>query len=188
MRGLVADKRLQMSVRVEPEVEVVSADPTRVKQILYNYLSNASKFTREGGRISVHIAPEDADFFRIDVEDTGIGIPAGQIDRLFAEFHQLDAGSGKKLQGTRLGLNLTKRIAEAHGGRVQVRSVVGKGSVFSAILPRAFERAPVARSARATTCGRRRHEGQSPDPGVHSRARVLWSKFKQPAADTQEVT
>jgi protein-histidine pros-kinase len=144
LRGLAADKNLRVSVSVEPEIEVVSVDSARVKQILYNYLSNAIKFTREGGRISIHIAPENADFFRIDVEDTGIGIPAEQIDRLFVEFRQLDASSGKKFQGTGLGLALTKRVAEAHGGRVEVRSVVGKGSVFSAILPRAFEGEPDA--------------------------------------------
>ena len=61
-------------------------------------MSNAIKFTCEGGRISVHIAPENADSFRIDVEDTGIGIPAEQIDRLFAEFHQFDASSSKKIR------------------------------------------------------------------------------------------
>ena len=144
LRGLAADKNLRVSVSVEPEIEVVSVDSARVKQILYNYLSNAIKFTREGGRISIHIAPENADFFRIDVEDTGIGIPAEQIDRLFVEFRQLDASSGKKFRGTGLGLALTKRVAEAHGGRVEVRSVVGKGSVFSAILPRAFEGEPDA--------------------------------------------
>ena len=144
LRGLAADKNLRVSVSVEAEIEVVSVDSARVKQILYNYLSNAIKFTREGGRISIHIAPENADFFRIDVEDTGIGIPAEQIDRLFVEFRQLDASSGKKFRGTGLGLALTKRIAEAHGGRVEVRSVVGKGSVFSAILPRAFEGEPDA--------------------------------------------
>jgi CheY-like chemotaxis protein len=74
--------------------------------------------------------------FRIDVEDTGVGIAAGDLRKLFIEFQQLDATSAKQYQGTGLGLALTKKIAEAHGGRVAVRSTLGKGSTFSVILPR----------------------------------------------------
>ena len=74
--------------------------------------------------------------FRIDVEDTGVGIAPENLGNLFVEFQQLDASAGKKYQGTGLGLALTKRIAQAHGGRVEVRSTLGAGSTFSAILPR----------------------------------------------------
>jgi len=74
--------------------------------------------------------------FRIDVEDNGIGIAKQDLDRLFVEFQQLDAGSAKRYQGTGLGLALTKRLAEAKGGRVEVHSELGRGSVFSVILPR----------------------------------------------------
>jgi signal transduction histidine kinase len=111
-------------------------DASRLKQILYNYLSNAIKFTPEKGRVTVRIAPHGPDLFRVDVEDTGIGIPEESFGKLFVEFQQLDASTAKKYQGTGLGLALTKRIAEAHGGRVEVRSEVGVGSTFSAILPR----------------------------------------------------
>jgi CheY-like chemotaxis protein len=74
--------------------------------------------------------------FRIDVEDTGVGIAAGDLGKLFVEFQQLDASAAKKYQGTGLGLALTKKLAEAHGGRVTVRSTPGEGSTFSVILPR----------------------------------------------------
>jgi len=111
-------------------------DASRVKQILYNYLSNGIKFTPEGGKIVVRVTPEGAERFRIDVEDTGIGIAKEALDKLFVEFQQLDASSAKKYQGTGLGLALTRRLAEAHGGSVEVRSELGKGSVFSVVLPR----------------------------------------------------
>ncbi len=137
VRGLAAAKRLRLDVVVEPEVASVVVDPGGVKQILYNYLSNAIKFTPDEGSIAVRVSPEGAEHFRIEVEDSGIGIAPEGLARLFVEFEQLDAGTGKKYQGTGLGLALSRRVAEAHGGRVEARSEVGKGSVFSAILPRA---------------------------------------------------
>ncbi|HVU04981.1 MAG TPA: PAS domain S-box protein [Polyangiaceae bacterium] len=136
VRGLAATKRLRLEHHVDPSVDFVEVDAPRVKQVLYNYLSNAIKFTGSGGVVTVRVLPEGTDFFRIDVEDTGIGIPPDGLAKLFVEFQQLDASSAKKYQGTGLGLALTKRICEAHGGRVEVRSEIGKGSVFSAVLPR----------------------------------------------------
>jgi len=107
-----------------------------LKQVLYNYLSNAIKFTPEAGRVSVRVFPEGGEMFRVEVEDSGIGIREEDLERLFVEFQQLDSSSTKKYQGTGLGLALTRRIVEAQGGRVEVRSTPGKGSVFAAILPK----------------------------------------------------
>jgi signal transduction histidine kinase len=134
LRGLFGAKRLQVTAQIDVPSAVIDAG--RFKQILYNYLSNAIKFTGEGGRIAIRVVPEGPDMFRLDVEDTGIGIPAELFGKLFVEFQQLDASSAKKFQGTGLGLALTRRIAEAHGGRVEVKSTPGLGSTFSAILPR----------------------------------------------------
>jgi PAS domain S-box-containing protein len=138
VRGLAANKQLRVEVEIEEAVRKAVVDARRVKQILYNYLSNAIKFTPEGGRIVVRIASEGPSMFRIDVGDTGVGIPPEQMGRLFVEFQQLDASAAKRFQGTGLGLALTKRIAEAHGGRVEVRSTPAHGSTFSAVLPRTF--------------------------------------------------
>jgi signal transduction histidine kinase len=136
VRALAAAKRLRMDVSVDPCDSTAVTDPQRLKQILYNYLSNAIKFTPEGGRVSLRIRPEGADGFRLDVEDTGIGIAAEHFNRLFVEFQQLDTSAAKKPHGTGLGLALTRQLVEAQGGRVEVRSAPGKGSTFSAVLPR----------------------------------------------------
>jgi PAS domain S-box-containing protein len=136
LRGLAASKRLRMSVDIGVDLGLVTADPARLKQILYNYLSNAIKFTPEGGDVKVRVATAGPDLFRIDVEDTGIGVAPENLGNLFVEFQQLDASAAKKYQGTGLGLALTKRIVEAQGGRVEVRSAPGRGSTFSAVLPR----------------------------------------------------
>jgi len=103
-------------------------------------LSNAIKFTPEAGSVAVRASAVGSELFRIDVEDTGIGIPPEHLGKLFVEFQQLDASTAKKYQGTGLGLALTKRIIEAQGGWVEVQSAVGKGSTFSAILPRTATR------------------------------------------------
>src|SRR5439155_8170555 len=147
VRTLAATKLVHIAVEVDAALTTVVADPARLKQILYNYLSNAIKFTPDHGRVMIRVAPEAADHFRLEVEDTGIGIRPQDMERLFVEFQQLDASASKKYQGTGLGLALTRRIVEAQGGRVGARSTPGEGSVFFAVLPR------VAAPARADAAG-----------------------------------
>jgi PAS domain S-box-containing protein len=117
-------------IRVELDVDASVTD------IVYNYLSNALKFTPEGGSVFVRILAEGADAFRLEVADTGIGIAQLDQDRLFIAFQQLEAGTAKRHQGTGLGLALTRRLVEAQGGSVGVASEVGSGSTFHAVLPR----------------------------------------------------
>jgi PAS domain S-box-containing protein len=136
VRGLAAEKHLRLVLEVEDAIDRVTVDPRMLKQVLYNYLSNAIKFTPEGGQVSLRIAAEGDHSYRVEVEDTGIGIKPEDMNRLFVEFQQLDQGTTKKYAGTGLGLALTRRIVEAQGGRVEVKSTVGKGSTFSAVLPR----------------------------------------------------
>ena len=131
LRGLAASKRLKLDQDLDESVRDVTIDIARVKQILFNYLSNGIKFTHEGGHVVIRVRGEGADHFRIDVEDDGIGIAPEDIEKLFIEFHQLDASSAKKYQGTGLGLALVKRIAELHGGRVDVRSELQAEATFS---------------------------------------------------------
>jgi len=136
LRTMALQKRIRVTVAVDRSIETVVIDPARFKQVLYNYLSNALKFTPDGGAITVRTSPEPPDAFRLEVEDTGVGIAADQISRLFLEFEQLEPARGGGAQGTGLGLALTRRIVEAQGGSVGVRSQPGQGSVFHAILPR----------------------------------------------------
>jgi PAS domain S-box-containing protein len=136
LRPLAAQKSLTLDHDVDAQVAHAFVDRGRLKQVLYNYLSNAIKFTPENGHVSVQVRAEGPDHFRVDVIDTGIGIAAADLPRLFVEFNQLEAGEAKKHQGTGLGLALTRRLVEAQGGRVEVSSTPGRGSMFSAILPR----------------------------------------------------
>lgn len=140
LRSIAASRRIDVRVHIAPNIQQIVGDAGRIKQVLYNYLSNALKFTPEDGHVCISAYSEDNDHFRISVRDTGDGIPTDQISRLFVEFEQLDASIGKRHQGTGLGLALTKRIVEAQDGRVGVKSVVGEGSDFFAILPKILRR------------------------------------------------
>jgi PAS domain S-box-containing protein len=133
IRPLAEKKNMQISTDVPRDVVVV-LDASRFKQVLYNYLSNAVKFTPPGGDVSVRVSLEENSRFRLEVEDTGIGIETAELPLLFKEFQQLP-NSRKAEQGTGLGLALTRTIVEAQGGSVAVRSQPGRGSVFSAVLP-----------------------------------------------------
>ena len=133
IRPLAEKKGLNVGLEVTSDL-TANIDPARFKQVLYNYLSNAVKFTPQGGRVMVRISTEADQALRLEVEDTGIGIGADEVTRLFQEFAQLP-NSRQAGQGTGLGLALTRHIVEAQGGTVGVHSKLGHGSVFSAILP-----------------------------------------------------
>jgi CheY-like chemotaxis protein len=133
---MAAKKGQQVRIEIDPALGPVVADIGRLKQVLYNYLSNAIKFTPEHGRITIRLQPVGEAMFRLSVEDTGVGVRPEDLGRLFVEFEQLNAGTAKLHQGTGLGLALTKRIVEAQGGMVAVQSTLGSGSMFSAVLPR----------------------------------------------------
>ena len=129
-------KRVEVRVSVDPAVRHVVLDPVRLKQALYNYVSNALKFTPDGGAIFVRALPEGSSMLRIEVEDTGVGIADEDFGKLFVEFQQLDQGASKAHEGSGLGLALTRRIVEAQGGTVGVRSAIDAGSTFHLVLPR----------------------------------------------------
>jgi signal transduction histidine kinase/CheY-like chemotaxis protein len=141
-------KQIEVAVEVDSKVRSVVIDRARFKQVLYNYLSNAIKFTPEHGRVTVRVEPEGDERFRLAVVDTGIGITPEDQQKLFREFQQLDQTAQKEHQGTGLGLALVKRLVEAQGGSVSVQSEPGRGSTFYAVLPRKPRQAESAANGR----------------------------------------
>jgi signal transduction histidine kinase len=139
LRGIAIERRIELELQLADGLGSAIVDPGKLRQILYNYVSNALKFTPEGGRVAIRAAPA-GDAFRIEVEDTGIGISSEDLRYLFMPFRQLDASATKRYPGTGLGLALTRRLAEAHGGQVGVHSVRGSGSTFWVELPRTAAR------------------------------------------------
>jgi signal transduction histidine kinase/CheY-like chemotaxis protein len=144
LRTVAANKKIRLETEVAADVGEVVLDPARLKQVLYNYLSNALKFTPEGGRVIARAVRDGSDHFRLEVRDTGCGIAAADLPRLFVEFQQLEEGADKRHGGTGLGLALTRRLVEAQGGTVAVDSSQGRGSCFSARLPMRAAGATVA--------------------------------------------
>lgn len=131
----IAEKQMQVKMVIDPKLENIFLDPAKLKQVLYNLISNALKFTDNGGSIEIRIHPEGASHFRLEVKDNGIGIRAEDIKKLFSLFQQLDAGVTKKYPGTGLGLALVRGIVRSQGGKEGVNSEFGKGSTFYVVLP-----------------------------------------------------
>ncbi len=151
---MAAKKGIAWSLAVGEGLSTIHADPARFKQILFNLLSNAVKFTPAGGTVTVsasvrseasgvmgeetppHALPLTPPFVEIAVKDTGIGIKKEDLPKLFQPFTQLDQTAAKRYEGTGLGLALTKRLVELHGGRIWAESEgEGRGSTFHVRLP-----------------------------------------------------
>ena len=135
IRDMANKKQLNLQIVVEEDLPDIYADLVKFKQIMYNLLSNAVKFTPEGGSITID-ANFNGDEFLVAVTDTGIGIEPKEQEAIFDEFKQLDSSRSRQFEGTGLGLALTKRLVELHGGRIWVESEgLNKGSKFSFTLP-----------------------------------------------------
>ncbi len=128
------DKGIELSLKLSSPSLPVRADKERMEQVLINLIDNAIKYTPEGGKVKVSACQEDSKI-RVDVEDTGIGIPAKDIPRIFERFYRVDKARSRELGGTGLGLAIVKHIILSHRGKVWVTSEVGKGSRFSFTLP-----------------------------------------------------
>jgi signal transduction histidine kinase len=136
LKPLAEQRKVHILSTVDPDVPILHSDPGKLQQVLYNFLSNAIKFSPDHGRVEVRVSPEGAESLCVEVQDWGIGIKDEDVHRLFIEFQQLDASTAKHYKGTGLGLALTKRIVEAQGGTVGVRTQPGSGSTFFAKLPK----------------------------------------------------
>ncbi len=158
IREKAATRHIRLAMDAPEELGSIQADVRKVKQIVYNLLSNAVKFTGEGGQVILHLShvektdvgqlsgnwtgrsfplldTEFAEFLKISVTDSGIGIAKDGLEQLFKPFSQIDSGLARKFEGTGLGLAMVKLLAELHGGAVAVASAVNEGSCFTVWLP-----------------------------------------------------
>lgn len=123
------EHRVSFSLNVPPRLPAVNADPEKISWVLLQLLDNAIKFTGPGGKVSLALE-NSGKLVQISVSDTGIGIPSEKLGEIFEPFHQLDSSSTRRYGGTGLGLNLVRKIVEAHGSTIHVTSKVGAGSRF----------------------------------------------------------
>ena len=125
---------IALGLKVDDRLDELVADERKVRQVVLNLLSNAVKFTSEGGQVEVRAVLEDS-LVRVSVSDTGNGIALEDQSRVFEAFSQVGTDDARKHEGTGLGLTLTRRFVELHGGEISVESAVGKGSTFAFTLP-----------------------------------------------------
>jgi signal transduction histidine kinase len=133
VRERAMENGVSVALASDPEVDVVDGDERRIKQVIFNLLSNAVKFTPTGGEVDVTAMRVNGEV-RVSVADTGPGIPPEDRDRIFEEFQQSESGIAQR-EGTGLGLALSKRFVELHGGRIWLESELGRGSSFTFALP-----------------------------------------------------
>ena len=147
------EKGLDLRVDIDPALpEWLRGDPTRVRQILLNLLTNAVKFT-DSGHIRLHVRADEDGQLVLAVEDSGIGISPEQQQRLFSPFEQAEASTSRRFGGTGLGLVICRELSESMGGSIGVESAVGQGSTFTARLPLRPAPAPAAEAARQDSEG-----------------------------------
>jgi two-component system phosphate regulon sensor histidine kinase PhoR len=131
------EKQIKLITTYQTEASILG-DPSRIKQIIVNLVSNAIAYTPKGGQVSL-LVKDQSDWVILDVKDTGIGIEEQEIPRIFERFYRVDRARSRELGGTGLGLAIVKHLVEAHGGKIEVKSVVGKGSTFSIYFRKAEE-------------------------------------------------
>ena len=132
---LALKKSIRLNWQVANAIDTVKLDRSKFRQVLYNLLANAVKFTDDGGRVTADVEQADAASLMLRVTDNGIGIHPDDIGKLFHNFQQLDSSNTRRHEGTGLGLALTKKIVELQNGRISVESTPGTGSVFTVTLP-----------------------------------------------------
>ncbi len=135
LRPVAADKLITLTMESLDDTVTAWADPDRISEILMNLLGNAIKFTPTNGEVTLSLQGSGNEWVKISVADTGPGIPSDEANRIFDKFYQVTQPEKQKAMGTGLGLSITKALVEMHGGKIWLESEVGKGSIFSFILP-----------------------------------------------------
>ena len=136
LKGQIENKSITLKIDISKDTPNILVDETRIKQVLLNLIDNAIKYNSPNGKITIS-AQEVNNFIKVDITDTGIGIPNKDLQRLFERFYRVDKARSRELGGTGLGLSIVKHIVQAHNGDVSVQSVEGQGSTFSFTIPKA---------------------------------------------------
>jgi len=134
IKDFANQKKIQVIAEIDPGSDLIDADKNRIRQVLFNILNNAIKYSKPEGIVTI-TARKEGDMAQISVSDTGIGIKDEDLRRLFMEFEQIDHGASRQHGGTGIGLVISKRLIELHGGRIWVNSKYGEGSTFTFTLP-----------------------------------------------------
>jgi two-component system, OmpR family, sensor histidine kinase VicK len=134
MQSKADESHITIEIQIPSDMPVVEADRDKIKQVVLNLISNAIKYNRPNGKITVNAGMEPKEWF-FSVTDTGLGIPEDSLPNLFTKFYRVKSSENKAV-GTGLGLSICKKIVEGHGGRIEVKSKVGEGTAFIAHLPR----------------------------------------------------
>lgn len=135
LRRLAEDKGIAMGLTAPTETTAVSADSLRMEQVFTNLLGNALKFTPRAGRIDIEVQDRGVEIL-VTVADSGVGIPAEHLDRVFDRFYRVPLPAGSTVEGTGLGLSICRAVVEEHGGRIWVESRVGRGTTFFVAIPK----------------------------------------------------
>jgi signal transduction histidine kinase len=141
LEALAAKENIKLVKNIPENLPLLAADPGKLRSVITNLVSNAAKFTPDGGRVDIK-ARQTEDELKVTVSDTGMGIPQEDLPKIFDRFYRVNR-PGKEIQGTGLGLAIVKKIVEMHNGRIEVRSKVNEGTTFTIYLPLAKEAATV---------------------------------------------
>ncbi|MGC8835106.1 MAG: sensor histidine kinase, partial [Armatimonadota bacterium] len=133
-----AERGISLQLNSSCSVPPILADREDIARVVTNLISNAIKYNKEGGRVDLTVSCSDG-YVRLDVADTGIGIPEQELPRIWEEFHRVKTPETRGISGTGLGLSIVKKIVDAHHGHLDVESKVGEGSVFRVYLPTASD-------------------------------------------------
>jgi two-component system, OmpR family, phosphate regulon sensor histidine kinase PhoR len=134
MKGEAIERRIEVNLEIPEELPLASANREDLTRVFTNFVDNAIKYNRPGGKVFIRAAAVDA-FLRVEIQDTGIGIPKKELDKIFDEFYRVKGKETQGIPGTGLGLTIAKRILEAHNGHIEVESKLHQGSTFRVLLP-----------------------------------------------------
>jgi len=136
LKNQIREKELNLKLKIPDNLPKLLADEVKLSQVILNLLDNAIKYTPRGAVITVSTIVQER-FLRIDIADTGIGIPEQDLPRIFERFYRADKAHSRELAGTGLGLSIVKHIVQIHGGEICATSEIGKGTIFSFTIPKA---------------------------------------------------